>query len=295
MPRIIRVRPIASPVTPLHLPERVDNPSPDGESNLVFHTPREWHMGADGWQVKLLHRGRDVTRKHRDFFKVAEGKGFRYEPYFRPWSFDSRSLSVLTWDKAPVHLYEVAAKRDTHVAYQPPFGYVYTAQWAPDKDRLLVTTWSEGVLLDQAGQQHALVPWGIAEREIPHTDWLNAGQCFFLVAREASDSSKTRIRFFSGVDGALLETHDLDPKDLVPYNWEDYVELSREGLSLISADAGFRSVGSMLDTWSGVKFDQASNTLSLGVYRPVSPPYREGEDWGCKIKDVWVAIEVASQ
>jgi hypothetical protein len=41
-----------------------------------------------------------------------------------------------------------------------------------------------------------------------------------------------------------------------------------------------------------VTFDQASNTLFLGVYRPVSPPYREGEEWVCKIKDVWVAVEV---
>lgn len=249
-------------------------------------------MGADGWQVKLFYRGRDVTRKHLDFFRVAEGKGFRYDPNFRPWSFDGRSLSVLTWDKAPVHLYEVAAKKDTYLGYQPPLGYVYSAQWAPDMDRLLVTTSSKGVLVDQAGQQHALVQWEIAESETPHTDWLNAGKCFFLVARETGDSSKIRIRFFSGVGGALKETHDLDPKDLVPYNWEDYVELSRDRFSLISADAGFRSVGSLLDTWSGVKFDQASNTLFLGVYRPVSPPYREGEAWVCKIKDVWVAVEV---
>ena len=249
-------------------------------------------MGADGWQVKLFYRGRDVTRKHRDFFRIAEGKGFRYESPFRPWSFDSRSLSVLTWDKAPVHLYEVAAKTDTWLGYQPPFGYVYSAQWAPDIDHLLVTTSSEGLIVDQAGQQHALVQWGIAGHESPHTDWLNAGKCFFLVAPEAGDSSRTTIRFFNGVDGALKETHDLDPKDLVPYKWEDYVELSRDGLSLIS-DAGVRSVGSLLDRWSRVTFDQASNTLFLGVYRPVAPPYREGEEWVCKIKDVWVAAEVS--
>ena len=291
MPKIIRVRPIAALPTPPHLPERVDNPSPDGEWNLVFHTPREWHMGADGWQVKLVHRGRDVTRDHRDFFRVAEGKGFRYDPHFHPWSFDSKSLAVLTWDQSPVHVYEVAGKRDTHLGYQPPLGYVYSAQWAPDIDRLLVTSSSEGLLVDRAGQQHALVQWGIAEYETPHTDWLNAGQCFFLVAREAADS-KTRIRFYSGVDGALKEAHDLDPGDLVPYNWQDYVEVSRDSFSLISADVGFRSVGSLLDTWNSVKFDQASNTLFLRVFRPVSPPYRAGDELVCKIKEFSVAVEL---
>jgi hypothetical protein len=82
-------------------------------------------------------------------------------------------------------------------------------------DRLLVTTTSNGVLVDQAGQQHAMVQWEIAEWETPYTDWLNAGKCFFLVGREAGDSYKTKIRFFSGVDGAQKETYDLDPIDTV--------------------------------------------------------------------------------
>lgn len=291
MPKIIRVRPIAAPATDLHRPERVDNPSPDGEWNLVFHTPREWHMGADGWQVKLVHRGSDVTRKHRDFFRIAEGKGFRFDPHFHPWSFDSKSLAAMTWERTPVHLYEVETRRETHLGYQPPLGYVYSAQCAPDVDRLLVTSSSEGLLVDQAGQQHALVQWEIEEYETPYTDWLNTGGCFFLVAREAPDS-KLRIRFYSGVDGALKETHDLDPNDLVPYNSEDYIGLSREGLSLISADVGFRSIGSLLDTWSSVRFDRVSNTLLLEVFRPVTSPYREGAELVCKVKQVWVAVEV---
>jgi hypothetical protein len=252
-------------------------------------------MGADGWQVRLFHRGHDVTRKHRDFFSFAEGTGVRYDPHFRPWSFDSKSLSVLTWEKAPIRLYAVAAKRVTHLEYQPPQGYVYSAQWAPDIDRLLVSSSSEGVLVDQAARQHGLIQWGIPERETPHTDWLNAGKYFFLVARDAGDTFRTKIRFFSGVDGTLKETHNLDPQDLVPYNSDDYAELSRDRLSLQSADAGFRSVGLLLDTWSGVKFDRASNTLFLSVSRPVSPPYREGGEWVCRIKEVWVAVEIASE
>ena len=291
MPKIIRVRPIAALPTPLQLPERVANPSPDGEWNIVFHTPREWHMGASGWEVKLLQRGRDVTKAHRDFFRIAAGKGFRYEPQFQPWSFDSKSLAMVTWEETPVHIYEVEAKRDKILSYTPPYGYVYSAQFAPDIDRLLLTFETQGALVDQAGEQHALVQWEIAEYEAPRTEWLNAGKCFFLVARETADS-KTTIRFYSGVDGVLKDAYDLDPRDLVPYQWEDYVELGRDSFSLISADVGFRSVGSLLDTWSSVKFDKESNTLFLSVFRPVSAPYREGEELVCKVKDVWVAVEV---
>jgi hypothetical protein len=168
---------------------------------------------------------------------------------------------------------------------------VYSAQFAPDIDRLLLTFGTDGVLVDQAGEQHALVQWRVAEYEAPHTDWLNAGKCFFLVARETADS-KTRISFYSGVDGVSIGAYDLDPRDLVPYHWEDYVELARDSFSLISVDVGFRSVGSLLDTWSSVKFDKESNTLFLSVFRPVSAPYREGDELVCKIKDSWIAVEL---
>ena len=248
-------------------------------------------MGADGWQVKLFHCGRDVTKAHRDFFRIAEGKGFRYESQFQPWSFDSKSLAVVTWENTPVHIYEIEAARDKLLSYTPPFGYVYSAQFAPDIDRLLLTLATEGVLVDQAAAQHGLVQWPIAEDETPQTGWLKAGKCFFLLAPDAS-AAKTRIKFYSGVDGALKETHDLDPRDLVPYNWEDYAEISRDSFTLISADLGFRSVGSLLDTWSSVKFDRALNTLLLSVFRPVSAPYREAGELVCKVKPVWIAAEV---
>lgn len=247
-------------------------------------------MSADGWQVKLFHRGRDVTKEHAGFFRIAKEKGFRWEPYFRPWSLDSKSLAMVTWDEKPVHLYEVAAKRDKHLFDQRM--NVRSPQWAPDTDRLLLTYSTEGVLVDQAGEQQALVQWKIADGETPHTDWLKTGKCFFLLARRTV-GSKTAIRFFSGVDGALKETLDLDPSDLVPYNSEDYIELRRDRLSLVSADVGYRSVGSLLDTWSDVNFDQASNTIFLSVFRPVSSLYRGADgELVCKVKQGGIAVEI---
>lgn len=249
-------------------------------------------MGADGWQVKLFHRNRDVTKEHGDFFRVAEGKGFRWEPYFQLWSWDSKSLAAITWDEKPVHLYEVAAKRDKHLSYTR-LG-LRSPQWAPDMDRLLLSYLTEGVLVDRSGAQHGLVQWRIAAHDTPHTGWLQSGRCFFLLARQAA-RPKTAISFFSGVDGALQETHDLDPSDIVPYNANDYLQLSRDGLSLVSADAGFRSVGSLLDTWSDVSFDQTSGTLFLGVFRPVSLPYRAADgELVCKVKQSWVAVEIGA-
>ena len=286
MPKIKRVRPTAAPGT--DLPDRMDYPSPDGEWKLVFHSPREWHMGADGWQAKLFHRSREVTAQH-DFFKIAGGKGFRWDRDFYPWSFDSKSLVLVTWDKTPVHLYEIASKSDTQLDYEP--GYVRSAQWAPDMDRLLINFTNDGVLVNQSGEQQALVQWGIREGEPPHTYWLKTGNSFFLLARQSANS-KTTLTFHSGVDGTAKETHDLDPLDLVPYRSEDYIELPRDRLSLQWIDPPIQSAGSLLDTWNSVRFDRGSNTLFLAVTRPVSSPYREEGELLCKVEQRWVAVEL---
>ncbi len=289
MPGIKQVRPSAAPATELHLPERVEHLSPDGEWNLVFHTPREWRMGADGWQVKLFHHGRNVTEDHGVFFRIAGDKGFRWERHFQPWSFDSKSLAMLTWEQRAVHLYEVAAKRDKHLSYEGAL--VHSVQWAPDMDRLLLTFPTQGVLVDQTGKQHTVVQWEIEEYETPNTYWMKSGNLFFLLARPSGES-KTKLRFYSGVDGTLQGTYDVDPIDLVPYRREDYVEISRDRFSLVVVDPPVRAVGSLLDSWNSVVFEQASNTLFLSVYRPVSSPYQQDGEVLCKVQPSSVSVEL---
>ena len=84
MPRVLQSRPTPEPPSFGVSPERLDYPSPDGDWNLEYHTPREWHMGAEGWRFKLFHGRRDVTAKHKGFLKIAGDKGFRCEPDFQP-------------------------------------------------------------------------------------------------------------------------------------------------------------------------------------------------------------------
>ena len=105
-------------------------------------------MGADGWRVKLFHHGHNITAKHNDFFRIADGKGFRWERHFQPWSLDSKSLAMVTWDKTPVHLYQIADERHT-----PQLSATVCALGAvgPHIDRLLLTFTIEGVLVNQTG------------------------------------------------------------------------------------------------------------------------------------------------
>lgn len=289
MPGISRVRPIAAPATELNLPERIDHLSPDGEWNLVFERPLEWRMGVEGSQVKLLHRGRDVTAKHREFFGLAGYRGFQWARHFQPWSRDSKSLAMATWDQTPVHLYEVATSTDKPLSHEGPL--VNSLQWAPDMDRLLMTFRSSAILVDHVGEQHGVVHWRISDYETPHTYWMKSGQIFFVLARQ-SGAAKTEISFYSGVDGTSQESYELDAIDLVPYQKKDYAEIARDSFSLVVRDPPVRAVGALLDDWNNVVFDQATGTLILSVYRPVSVPYREGDELLCQVQQSSVAVEL---
>src|SRR5687767_5579416 len=102
MPIIKGTRSVTGPPAPVSSSRR-EYPSPDGKWTLTYHTPREFHMGATGWQMKLRHRGHMFPSPHRDLWKLAGEEGFRCEDDLQPWSHDSRALVVLTWHNGPVH------------------------------------------------------------------------------------------------------------------------------------------------------------------------------------------------
>src|SRR5687767_8960184 len=102
MPGISGWRSVAGPPGLLSW-ERREYRSPDQRWSVIYHAPREWHMGADGWRVKLLHEGRNVGGKHGTLLGLAGARGFRCEDDLQPWSHDSKALVFLTWDEDPVY------------------------------------------------------------------------------------------------------------------------------------------------------------------------------------------------
>jgi hypothetical protein len=196
-------------------------------------------------------------------------------------------LAMVTWEKQPVHLYDIETRNQKHLEYER--GYLNSVQWAPDVDRLLMTFMTEGVLVDQTGAQQSLVRWNVDEGGTPYTFWMKRGKCFFLLARQ---SGKTRLIFYDGVDGSIKESHDVDPLDIVPYNVDDYAGIPRERFSLRVVEPPIGSIGAMLDNWNTVMFDQASSTLFLSVFRPVSAPYQLGGELLCDVKQTSVAVEL---
>jgi hypothetical protein len=107
------------------------------------------------------------------------------------------------------------------------------------------------------------------------------------------------MRVYSGIDGAVLATHQLDPQDVVPYDGDAYGTISRTGYALRRGRGSF-TVGDGLDRWNEVRFDRSSNRLLLSVFRPVSQPYQDRLapqlplSLICDVEERWVAATLVS-
>lgn len=287
VPKILTVRSVAKP-SPLSRKRRKYD-SPDGRWSLIYHSPREFHMGADGWRMQLWRSWLSVTARHASLSRLAGADGFRCESDLQPWSHDSKVLVVMTWDvQSAVHSYELETKtvRNIDCGGKLPV----SVKWSPTTDRLLVTLPTVGVLWDQAVNRRGTAHWSIAPHETPHTGWMRDGQLFFALARE-SVRSKTMLTFYRGDDGARGESLEVDPGDLAPYQAQEFAALARDTPSLV-IPPGARGEGSLLDVWHSMQFDHASDTLYLGTYRPVSAVYRDVGGLQCDVEERWVAVEL---
>lgn len=294
MPRIVRTCGIAAPGTTLSC-DRREYLSATGATTLVLHDPIEWHMGADGWRASLLSSGRDLSHEHPVLRRFGEGRGLRAPSDLQPWAPDGRTLALLTWEETdPVCLYDTEGRRVTRLTTGSAFPY--SAQWAPDSDRLLIRFASGGTLFDAAGQRQGTLEWSVARDESFYTYWMRSG-IVFLVAR-ASRGSKTKITFYSSVSGGPIGAEDLDPTDLLPYDAAAYAGLSRDEYSL-TLGSGTWGAGVLLDTWHDVRFVLETNTLLLATCRPtsapssMSAPHRRGRQLMCQAEERWVQVDLA--
>jgi hypothetical protein len=245
-------------------------------------------MGATGWKVRLSYKGLNVTSFHRDISKLAGSKGFRCEPDLQPWSQDGRALALLTWDAAPVFIYEVDGKTVRPVPWGSEF--VRSVQWSPTTDRLLITSSTRALLVDRAATPQGAATWRIPQYEQPYANWMRDGRWFWTLARE-SVSAKVKLTFYAVESGAHGEAHDLDPGDVAPYDAEKFASLPRLRYSLVITPS-HGAVGQLLDTWHEVQFHQPSDTLYLAVYRPVSDIYEKENELRCDVQERWFAVRL---
>lgn len=261
--------------------------SPEGDWTLLLHGSFEWHMGATGWKAKILHAGRDVSRRHKAVLAKAGKKGFQSFTDYQPWAFGHPRLALATWDPSnPVHILD-AETGDT-VAIESGVGQPVSVQFAPGIERLLISFADRGALYDFRAGLHVTIPWQKPESEPARAFWTGAARLISIM-RESADAG-TMLRAYSGADGRVQEARRLDPRDLVPYDHDRYAGIASAGFLRVGANTW--SDGSMLDRWNDIRFERSSTRLLLSVFRPVSAPYAGPMRPGCDVTEAWVAVEL---
>ena len=252
-----------------------------GSWRARFYDPAEWHMGAEGWQLSLTS-GWSVTWRHRHIRGLGPGKGFHLPSQYHPWCSALPIIALHAWDDI-LHLYDADKQR----CIERPIAIPHAIQWAPAGEMLAVTFEGRITVLNARGDGFD-VPVRHPRYELPDICWWPDGTRFFAVGRLSPDS-KTRLSFFAANDGALLESVDFDPVDLMPYNHDAYREVPRDTFSLRFA-SGVRSVGTLLDTWSRLEFDPAAQLMRAVVCRPAGPYQEINGEWTCPAEERGVEI-----
>ena len=264
--------------------ERREFVSPDRSWLAVFHDPYEWHMGATGWQLSVSSLKTRVAIINSDLEKLSNGKGLVCPLDYSPWSADSQVLALRFWQSGLVFFEPLS--NDFQVINLHP----HSVQWSPIANYLLVFLNGQFAILDKNGKNLNTINWKTAEDELPRVGWMPSGTVFFIIGR-ASKRAKPRITFVNAENGTVISNELLDPVKLLPYNNDEYKSIPRGSYSLVLSPTT-RSVGSLLDTWHDVIYDQAKGTIFLSVYRPISKVYELDRRPVCQVEKKWIALKM---
>jgi hypothetical protein len=250
-----------------------------------FHDPFEFHMGAEGWSISLLHNGRDTTAQHPYIAKVRTGRGYYLPHRYHPWCSDRPLFALNAWDGL-LRIYDVEALR----GWEGAVAFPTEIQWSPKGETLAVTHEGRISLVDAQSDLIANVLVRHPQSEHPDLFWWPDGKSFFVVSR-TSPQSKTTLSFFGAADGQELDRIDFDPADVLPYDFDRYRRIPRQGYSL-RVGRGTRSVGYLLDKWVRVEFDPERQLLNAVVYRPVSECEQIDNQLTCIVEERGVDVTV---
>src|SRR6266436_6713357 len=141
--------------------------SVDAVWKLQFHDPNEWHMGAYGWQVKLIHNDKDVSAGHQVLKTLITGKGVHLPAKYQPWCQDKPLVAFHPWDST-IYLYGV----EDHRAIQRHLvSFPLEIQWAPRGQLLAITCEGQVQLLNKNAEGLASISIRHPQYEYPEAFW----------------------------------------------------------------------------------------------------------------------------
>lgn len=262
--------------------------SPNKKSKIIFYNPYEFSMGAYEWQLRLIDNDIDITKDHPLLLKNKKMCPYVYQP----WSCDSKRLILVNKDSRE-ELYDILNKQYIKCAFD---FFAVNILGAQNITKFLLTTREEVFIMDLEGRILTKVDFKTPPHEYPSAYWLKSNNFFFVIGRE-SESAPTKMIFYDTNSHKKIQAINLDPKEIVPYEYEKYKDINRKEFSLATSNSNW-TAGWFLDRWSAIDFDEENDMLRLKICRPTSEVFKKGflpSHYECKVKDIEAEIKIRNE
>ncbi len=240
----------------------------------IFRNPAEFRMGAYAWELEVLE---DAAKK-----LFATGGLHCPHPY-QPWSHDSLCLFLSSWQEGS--LIQEIASGFTHKLKLD--GFVLSTLGSRRYPKFLTVTDKGEYLVAIDGKVEQILSVRRPKHGYPYLCWFDKAGHFFAVENQGAGLAS--LRFFDAETGEGKLDIPLNPTWLFPYDEATYRSLGRDSFALVLSEST-QCVGSLMDEWSSIDFDENSEVLKLMVYRPVGRIFEKRNQRVCKVQENWVEV-----
>lgn len=242
----------------------------------IFRNPFEFHMGAYSWELEVLEN---------DSKKAFSASGLLCPDFYQPWSFDSLCLFLSSW-KGDSLIQEIGSGSAHKLQLNEFVIYALGSRRYP---RFLVVSDKGEYLVAMDGKIGRVPSVRRPKHGYPYLCWLDKAGHFLAVENQGAGLAS--LRFFDAETGDAKSDIPLNPNWLFPYDEANYRSLGRDSFSLVLSHST-QCVGSLIDEWSSIDFDEDSGVLRLMVYRPVGPTFEKRNQRVCKVQENWVEVRI---
>lgn len=233
-------------------------------------------MGAYSWELEVLEN---------DLEKLFSTSGILCPHPYQPWSCDSLCLFLSSW-KEGSFIQEMASGFIQKLKLNEFVIYALGSRRYP---KFLVVTDKGEYLVAVDGKLERVPSIRRPKHGYPYLCWLDKAGHFLAVENQGPGLAS--LRFFDAETGDAKSDTPLNPTWLFPYDEATYRSLGRDSFSLVLSHST-QCVGSLIDEWSSIDFDEDSAVLRLMVYRPVGQIFEKRNQRVCKVLENWVEVRI---
>lgn len=242
----------------------------------IFRNPNEFRMGAYSWELEVLEN---------DSEKLFSTSGILCPHPYQPWSCDSLCLFLSSW-KEGSFIQEMASGFIQKLKLNEFVIYALGSRRYP---KFLVVTDKGEYLVAVDGKLERVPSIRRPKHGYPYLCWLDKAGHFLAVENQGPGLAS--LRFFDAETSDAKSDAPLNPIWLFPYDEATYRSLGRDSFSLVLSHST-QCVGSLIDEWSSIDFDEDSAVLRLMVYRPVGQIFEKRNQRVCKVLENWVEARI---